>query len=115
MAKDCIFCKISNGEISSKKIYEDDNFFVINDANPVSDGHCLIISKKHYATILDLPSVLGDSLIKTTKEQSLRLIKEKKAEGIKLVQNNFKASGQSVNHFHLHIIPEKIGITTGRI
>lgn len=107
---ECIFCKIASGETKSDFIYEDDNFFVVNDKFPVADGHCLIIPRKHYETILDIPSSLGTELISIAKKQGLRLIKEKKAEGFKLVNNNFKASGQVVPHFHLHVIPEKEGI-----
>lgn len=107
---DCIFCKIGKGEIKSEKLYEDDNFFVINDIKPVSDGHCMIIPKKHYETLLDMPSSLGGELLDLAKKQGLRLIKEKKADGVKLVNNNFEAAGQVVKHFHLHVIPEKKGV-----
>ena len=108
--EECIFCKIAKGEIPAKFLYEDDNFVVFNDANPVSEGHCLIVPKKHYATLLDLPSSLGGELLSIAKAQGLRLIKEKKADGFKLVNNNFEASGQIVKHFHLHMIPEKLGV-----
>jgi len=109
MAKkeDCVFCKIANGEIENEKIYEDDNFFIIDDAHPASEGHCLVITKKHYKTILDLPPSLGTELLSLIKEQGLRLIKEGKANGFNLVQNNFKPAGQLVEHVHFHIIPRK--------
>ncbi len=113
--KDCIFCKIIAGKIPAEKIWEDDNFMVVGDAYPVSEGHCLVIPKKHYETILDMPSTLGTELLDIAKKQSLRLIKEGKAEGIRLAQNNFEAAGQAVKHFHLHIIPEKKGVKTKRI
>ena len=105
--KDCIFCKIAKGEIVSEGLGESENFFVIADANPVAEGHCLIISKKHFETILDLPSEFGEELIKLAKKQAQRLLDSGLADGIKLVQNNFEASGQVVKHFHLHVIPEK--------
>lgn len=108
--KDCIFCKIAKGEIKADKVADEENFIVINDANPVSSGHCLIIPKKHYETVFDLPASLGGELLSIAKKQGLRLIKEGKAEGIKLVSNNYEAAGQIVKHFHLHIIPEKKGI-----
>jgi len=109
MAKkdDCIFCRIASGEIKSRKLYEDDNFIVIPDANPVSEGHCLIIPRKHYPTILDLPPSLGTEFISLAKKQGLRLIKEGKASGFNLVQNNFSSAGQVVKHVHFHIIPRK--------
>jgi len=110
MEKDCIFCKISRGEISSNFIYEEKNFFVIEDISPVSFGHCLIISKEHYSTILDLPSEFGEELIEIIKHQANRLISNCFADGIKIVQNNFESSGQTVGHFHVHLIPEKKGV-----
>jgi len=112
--KECIFCKIVNGDIPSEKIYENDNFFVVNDVKPVSEGHCLVISKKHYETLFDLPASLGQELLDAAKKQGLRLIDEGKADGIKLVQNNFDPAGQVVKHFHLHVIPEKSGIKRER-
>ncbi len=106
--EDCIFCKIAKGEIPAEKIQDGKYFFIINDANPVSEGHCLVISKEHYETIFDLPSEFGKELVEITKLHSKKLIDEGKAEGIKLVNNNYEAAGQVVKHFHLHIIPEKI-------
>ncbi len=105
--ENCIFCKIASGEIKTEKLYEDDHFFVINDLHPVNVGHCLIIAKKHYKTLLDMPSSLGRELLDLAKKQGLRLIREGKAEGFKIVQNNFSSAGQVVMHFHLHIIPFK--------
>jgi len=106
---------IVKGEISAEIVYEDDNFIVINDAHPVSEGHCLILSKRHYETLFDLPSTFGGELVALAKAQGLRLIKESKAEGIKFVNNNFEAAGQVVKHFHLHVIPHKKGKTIGRV
>ncbi len=107
---DCVFCKIVGGEIKADIVGDEENFIVMNDINPVSPGHCLIIPKKHYETIFDLPSSLGTELLSAAKKHGLRLIKEGKAEGIKLVSNNYEPAGQVVKHFHLHIIPEKKGI-----
>ena len=111
MAKkeDCVFCKIARGEIKNEKLYEDDNFFIINDIHPVSEGHCLIITKNHYETILDIPPSLGTELVNLIKKQGLRLIKEKKAEGFNVIQNNMEPAGQFVEHVHFHIIPRKAG------
>jgi len=113
--KDCIFCKIVKGEIKSDIIADEENFIVFNDANPVAEGHCLIVPKKHYATILDLPSSLGTELLSIAKKQGLRLIEAKLADGFKLVNNNYKAAGQVVNHFHLHVIPHKEGKNVGHV
>jgi len=109
--EDCIFCKISKGEVPADKIAESDNFFVINDASPVSEGHCLIISKRHYTTVFELQKELGSELIGVAQEQGKRLMDEGLADGIKLINNNYEASGQLVKHFHMHVIPEKKGVT----
>ena len=105
--KDCIFCKMSSGEIQVEKIMETDNFFVIKDKFPSSEGHSLIISKKHYENLLHFPSILGNELIALAKDLYVQLSKETKSEGFNLVQNNFKAAGQVIPHLHFHIIPRK--------
>ena len=103
---DCIFCKIINGN-SEKIIYENDNFFSIPDAKPIADGHSLIISKKHFKTILDVQNSLGSELLDCIKNTALKLIKEKNIEGFNVVNNNFEVAGQIVPHVHFHIIPRK--------
>jgi histidine triad (HIT) family protein len=113
--EECVFCKISSGEISSDKIYENDNFFSISDANQKINGHSIVISKKHFETILDLPSSLGTELIDCIKNTSLKLIKEYKMEGFNVVQNNFESAGQVVKHIHFHILPRKKGGDVPRI
>lgn len=106
---ECIFCKIARGEIPSKKIYENENFFSIHDISPKVKGHCLVISKRHFETILDMPPSLGVELIDATKNTSLRLMKENKSSGFNCVVNSFESSGQVVKHFHMHILPRKEG------
>lgn len=107
--KDCVFCKIAKGEIPSEKIYENDNFFSIPDANQKVEGHSLIIPKKHFKTILDLPNSLGTELLECVKKTSLILIDKHNATGFNIVQNNFKDAGQVVEHVHFHILPRKKG------
>lgn len=109
MENDCIFCKISKGEIPSKKIYENTNFFSIRDIHPVTEGHALTISKEHFPTILDMPSNLGGDLIDCLKNTTTELIKEKQFPGFNILQNNFKTAGQLVDHLHFHIIPRREG------
>lgn len=106
---DCIFCKISKGEVSSEKIYENDNFFSMPDKEPYVEGHSLVISKKHFQNVLDLPNSLGQEFLDCVKKTSLELTKKFKSEGFNIVQNNFPAAGQVVNHIHFHIIPRKEG------
>lgn len=105
---DCIFCKIARKEIEVDKIiYENDNFLSIPDANPVVEGHSLIISKKHFETTLDMPNSLGSELLDCIKKTATILIKEQKAEGFNIMNNNFESAGQIVKHVHFHIVPRK--------
>ena len=112
---DCIFCKIVNGEIKAEKIYENDNFISFPDANQKVDGHSLVVSKKHFETILDMPASLGSELVDCIKKTSLKLMKEHKATGFNVVQNNFEDAGQVVKHLHFHILPRKKGDSVGPV
>mgnify|MGYP003981289319 CR=1 FL=1 len=103
----CIFCKIIKGEVPSKKTYEDDNFIAILNNNPKTENHTLLIPKKHFRNLLDMPSTLGNEHLEAIKKVSLNLIKENKAEGINLITNNEPSAGQIIFHAHTHIIPRK--------
>lgn len=104
---ECIFCKIANGEIPSEKIYENDNFFSIYDVNPALEGHALVISKKHFQTMLDLPNTIGTELLDAIKNTSIELTKKYNAEGFNVFSNVKKTAGQIISHFHIHIVPRK--------
>jgi len=106
---DCIFCKIVKREIPSDIIYENNDFFSIFVAYPQVEGHTLVISKKHFGNILDLPVILAPELLDCIKETSLILMKKYKAGGFNLVNNNFEVAGQVVPHFHFHIFPRRKG------
>ncbi len=101
----CIFCKIANGEIPSNTIYEDDKFRVILDNGPATKGHALVLPKEHYANLFEMPQdLLADAAVVAKKVASN--IKDKlSCDGLNLVQNNGETAGQTVMHFHLHIIP----------
>ncbi len=107
--EDCIFCKIVKGEIPSTKIYENDNFLAILNVNPISEGHCLVISKKHFETLLDLPQTLGQELLDCIKKTAMKLIEKYNAEGFNVFNNNKEVAGQMIKHIHFHIIPRKKG------
>ena len=109
MVKECIFCRIADGDIPNRRIYENDNFFSILDQNQDIKGHTLVISKKHFEVIFDLPSSLGQELLDCIKKTSMKIIEEYNAEGINVLQNNFEVAGQVVKHFHAHVIPRKKG------
>ena len=101
----CIFCKLANGQIPTNSIYEDDDFNVILDASPATKGHALILPKEHYANIFEIDEeILG----KAAKLAKKIMIKEKdnlKCDGYNLLQNNGEVAGQTVFHFHMHLIP----------
>lgn len=92
-------------EISTEKIYENDNFISFKDANPKSKDHSLVVSKKHVKTVLDLPSSLGNELIDCIKHTTIKLVEENDFEGFNIIQNNFEIAGQVVDHLHFHIVP----------
>ncbi len=100
---DCLFCKIMSGEIPSKTIYEDDVVKVFIDINPVSNGHCLIVPKKHYANLEDIDIDVLKHINIIAKEMNKKLTEKLNCEGLTLVQNN--NYGQEVKHYHLHLIP----------
>jgi len=107
--KDCIFCKIVKGEVKSDIVYSDDNFIAILDIHPKAEGHTVIIPKKHYRTIVDMPNTMGGEILEAIKEVGLNLIKNKKAEAFNVFVNNGEVAGQVVMHAHIHVIPRKKG------
>ena len=103
MKDDCIFCKIIKGEIPSYTIYEDDDFKVFLDINPITNGHALLVPKKHYENMFELDEKIVAKIYETAKK-IYDLEKEKlDIEGFTLIQNN--GHGQDVKHYHLHLIP----------
>jgi len=106
---ECVFCKIINGEIPCEKVLETDNFIVIKDVNPKVFGHSIVIPKKHFENLLDIPSVMFGEYLETVQRASFMLIEETKATGFNLIMNNRKSAGQIVPHAHIHILPRKEG------
>ncbi len=102
---DCIFCMIANGEIPSATLYEDDDFRVVMDLGPATKGHSLILPKKHYANLFELPDEEAAKVAPLAKKVGNALMKATGADGIQVVQNNGEAAGQTVFHFHTHLIP----------
>jgi histidine triad (HIT) family protein len=105
----CIFCKIISGEIPSKKVYENDNAVVILDINPVNDGHCLVIPKKHYQIMPQIPSSELGKLFELAKKTSHSLLKGLSMEGTTIFVANGATAGQKAPHFMVHVIPRKKG------
>lgn len=101
----CIFCKIIGGEIPSATIYEDDEFKVILDRFPSNEGHVLILPKKHYANIFEIDEEVAARLFKLAVKTAKNMKEALGLEAMNLVQNNGSMAGQTVHHFHLHLIP----------
>ena len=105
----CIFCKIANGEIPSTTLYEDDNFRVILDLGPASRGHALILPKEHFADVCALPEQLAAKALPLGARIGAAMKQAVGCDGFNLVQNNGEAAGQTVFHFHMHVIPRYAG------
>lgn len=101
----CIFCKIANGEIPSKTLYEDESFRVILDLSPATRGHALILPKDHAANLLELPDEAAGKVLVLAKKMAITMKERLHCDGLNLVQNNGETAGQTVMHFHLHMIP----------
>ena len=112
---DCIFCKLANGEIPTATLYEDDDFRVILDQGPATKGHALILPKKHYENLYELPEELAARAMVLAKRMAGAMTEALNCDGFNLVQNNGEAAGQTVFHFHMHLIPryhnDQAGIT----
>lgn len=102
---DCIFCKLANGEIPSATLYEDDDFRVILDLGPASKGHALILPKEHYDNLYEMDDETASKVLILAKKIITRMTKALGCDGYNLVQNNGEAAGQTVHHFHMHLIP----------
>ena len=101
----CIFCKIANGEIPSATIYEDEDFRAILDLGPASKGHALLLPKEHYADLFALPDETAEKVLPVAKKIVSRMKDVLGCDGYNLVQNNGECAGQTVFHFHMHMIP----------
>lgn len=101
----CIFCKIIAGEIPSHTLHEDEQFKVILDVGPATKGHALILPKQHYANLYELPEDMAADAIRLAKKMMVNMTDKLKCDGFNIVQNNGETAGQTVFHFHMHLIP----------
>ena len=119
--ENCIFCKIAVGDIPSATLYEDDDFRVILDIEPASKGHALILPKEHYANLYELDDELAAKALVLAKKMITKLTDILGCDGYNVVQNNGPAAGQTVFHFHMHLIPRykddavKVGWKPGKL
>lgn len=107
--ENCIFCKIVAGEIPSMRVYEDDDCIATLDIGPANPGHTLIIPKEHYQDLTEMNEALAGKLLMVAKEIGMRQKERLGAAGFNIVQNNGRAAGQTVPHFHIHVIPRYEG------
>lgn len=107
--ENCIFCKIVAGDIPSMKIYEDENCIATLDINPATTGHTLIIPKKHYKDVTEIDEATLGKLFSVAKTIGMRQMERLEADGFNIIQNNGTAAGQTVMHFHIHVIPRYKG------
>lgn len=105
----CIFCKIAAGEIPSKTLYEDGEFRVILDLGPATKGHALILPQNHYRNLFDLPEEDAKKVMALAKKMALQMREKLNCDGFNLIQNNEETAGQTVFHFHMHLIPRYRG------
>lgn len=111
--ENCIFCKIAQGEIPSATLYEDEDFRVILDLGPASKGHALILPKVHAANLYELPDELASKALVLAKKMAAKMTEALQCDGFNLVQNNGECAGQTVFHFHIHLIPRNKGDGVG--
>ena len=111
----CIFCKLAAGDIPTNTVYEDDTFRVIMDANPATKGHSLIIPKDHFANLYEMDEEVAAKAMKLAKKMAVHMKEKLNCDGFNIVQNNGECAGQTVFHFHMHLIPrykeDGVGIT----
>lgn len=101
----CIFCKIISGEIPSFTIFEDEQFKVILDVAPAAKGHALIIPRRHYANLYELPEDMAADAMRLARRMMTTMTQKLGCDGFNIVQNNGEVAGQTVFHFHMHLIP----------
>ncbi len=106
-SEDCVFCQIIRKESPASFVYEDDRVVVFLSNRPVNEGHSLVVPKKHYENIYEVPDDEVEYLFKIAKHVSVAVRDAMAAEGIRVVQNNGVAAGQVIFHFHVHVIPMK--------
>lgn len=97
--ENCIFCKIANGEIPSRTLYEDDDFRVILDLNPATKGHALILPREHYQNLYEIEDSTASKVLPLAKKMAVMMTEKLGCDGFNVVQNNNEIAGQTVFHF----------------
>ena len=105
MSESCTFCKIARKEAPASTVYEDEEVIAFMSIQPINVGHTLVVPKKHYENIYEIPEEEVAHLYRVVKKLAYAVKKAVDAEGIRIVQNNGEAAGQVIFHMHVHIIP----------
>jgi histidine triad (HIT) family protein len=105
----CVFCKIVAGQIPCFKLLEDDKTFAFMDINPAHDGHCLVVAKDHYPTVFEISDEAFVAVARSVRKVARAVNMAISPEGLNLVQANGEGAQQSVKHFHIHVLPRKLG------
>lgn len=108
MQSDCIFCRIISGQIPSAKVLEDKDVLAFLDIGPVSEGHTLVVPKRHYSTVDSCPEAMLAAMIIAASRLAAAVLKATGADGYNLLCNNGRAAGQVVQHVHMHVIPRRV-------
>lgn len=106
---DCLFCRIVRGEIPGAKVYEDDHVYAFLDIGPLSEGHVLVVPKKHCDTLFSFDAAQGGALIAALQKVGAAVMRATGATGLNVIQNNYPAAGQTVFHMHWHLVPRHEG------
>ncbi len=102
---DCIFCAIRDGQIPAVKVFEDDRTLAFMDISPLNDGHLLVIAKQHHPNLFEISDEDLAAVSRVAKKMALAIAKAIRPDGLNLFQANGPAAGQTIEHFHLHVIP----------
>ncbi len=111
--ENCIFCKIARGEERASIVYEDSDVLAFLDINPLTYGHTLIIPKSHFIDITDIPIELLNKISTVSKKIAKKMIEEKGYDGINIVHSTGRSAGQTIFHFHIHLLPRITGQSIG--
>jgi len=107
--EDCIFCKLANGDIPTNALYEDDIVKAIFDLSPASMGHIIILPKEHFDDLYSIDEETAVHVFKVATKLAKAIKESLNCDGMNILQNNGEIAGQTVFHFHMHIIPRYVG------
>jgi histidine triad (HIT) family protein len=111
----CVFCRIVDGDLPSRTVYETDDAVAFLDANPLAAGHTLVVPREHYETVGELPPATAGAVFEAVSAVTPRVERATDADGTTVAVNNGEAAGQEVPHTHVHVVPRFDGDGNGPI